>query len=74
MDDLKIALEIAQRNLNDLEAAEEGDERLRTLQNYLSAINSLVMHSYRRAHEDVEGSEWVAEQQREELDDLLTEL
>lgn len=73
-DDLKITLEIAQRNLQNLEAAEEGDEYLHALQNYLSSVNSLVAHSYRLAREDEEGGAWIAEQQRQELDDLLAEL
>jgi len=72
-DDLKIALEIAKRNLEALETAEEGDEYLHALQNYLSSVNSLVAQSYRLARENEEGGAWVAKLQREELDNLLAE-
>ncbi|RZH68758.1 hypothetical protein [Natrinema altunense] len=70
-DDIEIQLEIVKRNLNDLKAAEQEDERLRAIQNLLASVNTLTTRSYQLAREDVEGSEWVAEQQRGQLNDLL---
>lgn len=73
-DNIEIALEIVQRNLDELKAAEEEDERLRAMQNLLASVNTLVAYAYRHAEDEVDGAKWVAKQQHSQLNDLLADV
>jgi hypothetical protein len=73
--DLGLTLEILRRNLIEYETADDEMERKKSMQNYLASVNTLVAHSHHLAGEELdEEMEWLTEQKRQELRELLDEI
>ncbi|SNZ12349.1 hypothetical protein SAMN06269185_1641 [Natronoarchaeum philippinense] len=73
--DLGLTLEILRRNLFEYENADDEMERKKSMQNYLASVNTLVAHSHHLAREELdEEMEWLTEQKRQELRELLDEI
>ncbi|WP_162991462.1 hypothetical protein [Halostella salina] len=73
--DLGLTLEILRRNLFEYENADDEMERKKSMQNYLASVNTLVAHSHHLAGEELdEEMEWLTEQKRQELRELLDEI
>ncbi len=69
--DLDTTLSIVEQTLAEYKNADGEVEKQTALANYLSAVNTLVAHSHRFAGEAVEDVDWMLEQKRAELQELL---